>query len=127
MGVVRYREVYGKKPYVVHDFMEGDRPATWGKRCHNCSNSFQCPIWHTRDGTRCPSEGVWHPSSRQNIVQPDPARIVGLQNTRAWQTALKKAAGKFPCRATIEGTRCAYSYYKTAPPSNTHMKKVFLV
>ena len=50
MGVVRYREVYGKKPYVVHDFMEGDRPATWGKRCHNCSNSF--PVSHLAHARR---------------------------------------------------------------------------
>ena len=104
--------------------MEGARPASWGKRCRNCSNNFQCPVWHTRDGTKCPGEGVWHPASRANIVQPDPARIKGPQNTRGRQTTLNKARVQFPCRATVSDKPCAHHYYKTAAPANKHMIKV---
>jgi hypothetical protein len=126
VGVVRYRPVYGKGVYKVHDFMEGARPTTWGKMCHNCSNNFQCPIWHTRDDTTCPGEGIWHPAGRANIVQPDPARISGLQNNRTRLLALKKPPGAFPCLSTVQGEPCAHSYYKTAGPANTHMKKAHL-
>lgn len=125
VGVVRARLVSEQGAYTVWDLLPRDK-ATWGTMCEVCSNAFQCPIYHKKDGSTCPQQGATRTLNRQSIVQPSASRLAGTQDTRIRHGFAKQLRGAFPCKASIAfppGT-CPRHHYKQRAACNKHMQKV---
>jgi hypothetical protein len=77
VGVIRARLVPGEGTYTVWDLLP--RPKNWGAMCQACSDNFQCPVYHQRDGTKCPRVGSSQPPTRRGTRQPRTSQLACAQ------------------------------------------------
>ena len=126
-------------PFEVYDLLL-DPPG--GQLCRCCSKVKQRPVRH--GSVKCPYAEAYQPKKslglendfeqdagmKANLILcpgPDPARIQGEQNNKAYMANLKKSQGTHPCKFVNPSTRnlCQSGhYYNSESKANKHMAEI---